>query len=192
MSDEAAPKKKGGKLPIIIALVALLGGGGFFMMKGKKEDKKEPEIALGAEEVLLPDEFIVNMADGQTYIRARIGLRPKKDFKAETITKHDAEVSDAIVRILKTTKPEQTVAEKDIKKLKMRIAASLNKIFAAEEEAAHGSEKKKKKKKKKTTDEHDSHSAEEESTDPEELPEEDWDSAEGPILKVFFKTLATQ
>jgi flagellar basal body-associated protein FliL len=191
MSDEAAPKKKGGKLPIIIALVAVLGGGGFFMMKGKKDDKKEPEIALGAEEVLLPDEYIVNMADGQTYIRARIGLRPKKEFKAEMITKHDAEISDVIVRVLKTTKPEQTVSEKDIKQLKMRIATGINKILAAEEEAAHGTEKKKKKKKKKTTkDEESEHS--EESTETEELPDEDWDSAEGPILKVFFKTLATQ
>lgn len=190
MSDEAAPKKKGGKLPIIIALVAVLGGGGFFMMKGKKEDKKEPEIALGAEEVLMPDEYIVNMADGQTYIRAKIGLRPKKDFKAEMITKHDAEISDVIVRVLKTTTPEQTVSEKDIKKLKMRIAAGINKILAAEEEAAHGGAEKKKKKKKKKTTSDESH--EEESTDTEELPEEDWDSAEGPILKVFFKTLATQ
>lgn len=179
MSDEA-PKKKGGKLPIIIAVVAMLGGGGFFMMKGKKEDKKvEAEVALAEAEVLLPDEFIVNMVDRDTFIRAKIGFKTVKDFKPEEVAKHDAEISDAIIGILKTTKPDETTTTKHITKLKRRVAAALNKIL----EMDHGLPKKKKK--KKDEDEHDV------LVDEEEIPE-GWDSVEGPVLKVFFKVLTTQ
>lgn len=201
---EEAPKKKGGKLPIIIALVLMLGGGGFFMTK-KKDKPKEPEIKLGKEEILLEDEFIVNMADGQTYVRAKIGLRAKEGFKADSVKAHDAEVSDAIVSILKTSKPADTLSAKGVKGLKLKIAAALNKIFLEDEKAAHGDEEsdkdtKKKKKKKKKSDEHaDEHASssshdEESSDEEEEEPEipDGWDSAEGPILKVFFKALATQ
>jgi flagellar basal body-associated protein FliL len=126
MSDDA-PKKKGGKLPIIIALVAVLGGGGFFMTKGKKDAKKEPEIALGKVEVLLPDEFIVNMADGQTYIRAKVALLPKEGFVAEDLKAHDAQLSDIIIRILKSTSPRDVVTDLQITKLKRRIASEINK-----------------------------------------------------------------
>ena len=187
MSDDA-PKKKGGKLPIIIALVAVLGGGGFFMTKGKKDAKKEPEIALGKVEVLLPDEFIVNMADGQTYIRAKVALLPKEGFVAEDLKAHDAQLSDIVIRILKSTSPRDVVTDLQITKLKRKIATEINKAL---HEYSHEEPSKKettKKKKKKLTPEEE---AEEAAAAEEEIPE-GWDSAEGPILKVFFKTLATQ
>lgn len=209
--EEGTPKKKGGKLPIIIAVVLMLGGGGFFMTKKKGGKPVKPEIKLGKEEIVLPDEFIVNMSDGQTYVRAKIGLRGKEGFKAESVTAHDSEVSDAIITILKSAKPSETATAKGVKGLKARIAAALNKIFIAEELAAHPKEehdeddkdkKSDKKKKKKKSDEHsdeeeadshDKHSKNDEEEE-EEAPEipEGWDSAEGPILKVFFKSLATQ
>ena len=126
MSDDA-PKKKGGKLPIIIALVAVLGGGGFFMTTGKKDAKKKPEIALGKVEVLLPDEFIVNMADGQTYIRAKVALLPKEGFIAEDLKAHDAQLSDIVIRILKSTSPRDVVTDLQITKLKRKIAFEINK-----------------------------------------------------------------
>lgn len=198
-AKEDAPKKKGGKLPIILALVLMLGGGGFFMMKKGGGKKEKPAVKLAKEEILLPDEFIVNMVDGRTYVRAKIGLRAKEGFKAEEVTGHDSEISDAIISILKTTRPDDTVTEPQVKKLKMRIAAALNKIFAEADEHEEESDSKKKKKKKKTSDHgeedsgHDakSKSSEEDEEEPPEIPE-GWDSAEGPILKVFFKALATQ
>ncbi|MBS1728346.1 MAG: flagellar basal body-associated FliL family protein [Armatimonadetes bacterium] len=201
--EDAAPKKKGGKMPIILALVLMLGGGGFFMMKkGGKHEK--PKIKLAKEEILLDDEFIVNMADNRTYVRAKIGLKAKDGFKAEEIVSHSAEVSDAINSILRTTKPEQIVTEEQIHTLKVRIATALNKIFKASEEDAtdEESDSKDDKKKKKSSDDEqtddksskskkDSKDEEDTSSDPEELPD-GWDSAKGPILKVFFKALATQ
>ncbi|HLO99924.1 MAG TPA: flagellar basal body-associated FliL family protein [Fimbriimonas sp.] len=205
--EEGTPKKKGGKLPIIIAVVLMLGGGGFFMTKKKGGKVEKPAVKLAKEEIVLPDEFIVNMSDGQTYVRAKIGLRGKDGFKAESVTAHDSEVSDAIITILKSAKPQETATPKGVKGLKLKIAAALNKIFIEEEKAAHPDEghddekdKKKKKKKKKKSDEesdehgssgHDEESDEEEEEEELEIPD-GWDSAEGPILKVFFKSLATQ
>jgi flagellar basal body-associated protein FliL len=196
---EEGAKKKGSKLPIIMALVLMLGGGGFFMMKkGGKAEK--PAVKLGKEEILLPDEFIVNMLDGRTYVRAKIGLRAKDGFKAEEAISHNAEICDVINSILKTTKPDEVVTEVQVKKLKFRIATALNKIFK-EDEPKEADKSDKKKDKKKSSDE--SSNKDESSSDTKnkdnkvdegadkEIPE-GWDSAEGPILKVFFKALATQ
>jgi flagellar basal body-associated protein FliL len=176
-SEKESGKKKGGKLPIILAIVLMLSGGGFFMMKGGKNAKKEPEIKLSKEEILLPDEFIVNLADGKTFVRAKVGLRTKDGVLAEEVTKHDAEISDAINLVLKNTKVEETITEKHIKKIKMLIADKVNGILNANShDTGHSSKKKKKK------------------TDEEDIPEggEDWDSFTGPVLKVFFKSFATQ
>ncbi len=205
MSEEVkedAPKKKGGKLPIILALVVLIGGGGFFMMKKGKGPEKT-EVKLGKEEILLPDEFIVNMLDGRTYVRAKIALKGGEKFKAEEVEHHNAEICDAINSILKNTKPEEVVTEAQVKKLKIRVAAALNKIFHANEEhkkeAGKDEEKKKDEKSDKSEKSDHESSADETEKDaehgkakkPEKIPN-DWDSAEGPIYKVFFKALATQ
>lgn len=196
--EEGAGKKKGGKLPIILALVLMLGGGGFFMTK-KGGHKEKPKTKLAKEEIMLEDEYIVNMADGRTYVRAKIGLRAKEGFKGEEVAAHNAEVSDAIIGLLKGTSPEQLVKETDIRKLKIEIAKRLNKIFAEsekdKEEESDDSDSKKKKKKDSEDEESSSKKSkkkdEEDTTDEEEIPE-GWDSAKGPILKVFFKALATQ
>lgn len=192
-------KKKGGKLPIILALVLVLGGGGFFMMKGKgKEKKKEPEIKLGKVELEMKDEFTVNLADGTTYARFKVGFLPKDGFKAEEFEHHSGEVADAIIAVIKTTDQKETLTETHLKAIKKRIAAKLNKIFVEEKHDEEPAEDEKdKKKKKKGEDEEDSHAKKKKSSHDEEPAEEDeipegWDSAKGPILKVFFKAFATQ
>ena len=168
------------------------------MKKGGKPVK--PETKLGKEEILIPEEFIVNMFDGRTYVRAKIGLKGKEGFKGEELEHHNAEVCDAINAILKTTKPDEVITEQQVKKLKLRIAKSLNKIFKEAEEKKDGSDEKDSKKHKKSSDEstgekktkgEKSKDEKSSSDDEPEIPE-GWDSAEGPILKVFFKTLATQ
>ena len=202
VKDEGG-KKKGGKLPIILAVVLVLGGGGFFMSKkGGKAGK--PEIKMGKEEILLPDEFIVNMADGHTYVRAKIALQAKEGFKGEEALVHNAEICDVINRILKTTKPDEVGNEDSVKKLKVRVATALNKIFKQyepKEESKDDKEDTKKDKKKKSDEESskkDETQGDEKKMDKKkdeesgkEIPE-GWDSADGPILKVFFKALATQ
>ena len=203
MSEEVkedAPKKKGGKMPIILALVLMLGGGGFFVMKkGGKHPK--PEIKLAKEEILLPDEFIVNMFDGERYVRAKIGLRAKDGFKGEEVLSHNAEISDVINTILKTTKSDEIITEAQVKKLKNRIATALNKIFLDEEPKKPGEEKAEPKKDAAPTDEPkagdeataaDNKAGEKKAKAVGPKIPEGWDSAEGPILKVFFKALATQ
>jgi flagellar basal body-associated protein FliL len=188
--SEAKPaKKKGGKLPIILALVLMLAGGGFFMMKGGKKTKKKPVITLSKEEIVLPDEFVVNLADGRTFLRVKVGLRTKEGVKAEDVTKHDAEISDAINVVFKSTKPDETITEKHLKKIKWQIAEKINKILEVKEEEAEEETKSRKDSKKKSS--HDKEKKEEEEV---EIPEggEDWDSYSGPVLKIFFKTFATQ
>ena len=199
--DEGAEggKKKGGKLPIILALVLVLGGGGFFMMKGKgKEKKKEPEIKLAHAEIEMKDEFTVNLADGLTYARFKVGFLPKEGFTAATFDAHAGEVADAVISVIKTTKKDDTLTEAHLKAIKKRIAAKLNKIFAdTEHKEEEESDETDKKKKKKSEDEEDTHSKKKKSHDEEPEEEEEeipegWDSAKGPILKVFFKAFATQ
>lgn len=191
---EGAAKKKGGKMPIIIALVLMVGGGGFFMMK-KGGKPVKTEVKLGKEEILIPDEFIVNMLDGRTYVRAKIALKGGEKFKAEEAEHHNAEICDAINSILKTTSPDDVVTAPQVKKLKIRIAAALNKIFKANEEHKE-EEKKDEKKEEKSSDEHGDKESEKDSEKDHKKKDEkipnDWDSAEGPIYQVFFKTLATQ
>ena len=131
MSDapkEESGKKKGGKLPIILAVVLMVGGGGFFMTK-KNGKHEKPKIKEAKEEILLPDEYINNMADGRTYVRVKLGLKTVDGFKAEEVMSHDAEISDAINTILKTTDPKEIVTEKQVKTLKIRICAALNTIL---------------------------------------------------------------
>jgi flagellar basal body-associated protein FliL len=193
-------KKKGGKLPIILALVLVLGGGGFFMMKGKgKDKKKEPEIKLAKVEIELKDEFTINLADGLTYARFKVAFLPKEGFQAATFDAHAGEVADAVLTVIKSTKKEETLTETHLNAIKVKIAAKLNKIFKEEkhEEEEEESDKDKKKKKKSDEDEEDSHGKKKKSSHDEEPAEEEdipegWHSAKGPILKVFFKSFATQ
>ncbi len=195
-------KKKGGKLPIILALVLVLGGGGFFMMKGKgKEKKKEPEIKLAKAELEMKDEFTINLADGMTYARFKVAFLPKEGFQAATFDAHAGEVADAVLTVIKSTEKDKTLTEAHLTAIKLKIAAKLNKIFKEEkhdEEEEEDSDKKKKKKKG-DDEEEDSHGKKKKSSHDEEPDEEDeeeipegWHSAKGPILKVFFKSFATQ
>lgn len=184
---DAPVKKKKGKLPIIIALALVLGGGGYFKMKsGAKAAEAPHTVAMGEEEVDLEPEFLVNMSDGRTYLRTKIAVKLRKDAKKEDFVKHIKEVADAVNICLKTTDPKDTVTETQMKLLKRRIATAINKslggpdLGAAKAEAAHG----------KTT-EVDLTKKKEDSHKTPEIPE-DWDSLEGPVLKVLFASFATQ
>jgi len=198
MSDapDAAPKKKkGGKMPVIIALVAVLAGGGFFMMKSKggKEEKKESEIKIAKAEVALPDEYLVNMADGRSYVRCKISLKVKEGFDPHDIEAHTGEVSDAINMTLKGTDPKDCDTAEGMKKLKRRMAAAINAILPAHGDEGGGDSHDEKKSgpttsvklKDKKKEEHSDHGSE------EEMPP-DWDSLHGPVLKVLFVAFATQ
>ena len=186
MSDaaEAPAKKKKGKLPIVLALVLVLGGGGFFMMKkGAKPAEAGHTVAMGEEEIPLEPEFLVNMADGRTYLRTKISVKLRKDYKKEDFAKHVGEVADAVNICLKTTDVKDTQTEPQMKRLKRRLAEAVNKALGgmpAEGAEGHG----------KTT-EVDLSKKKDPHEKPGDIPD-DWDSLEGPVLKVLFASFATQ
>ncbi|MFN3684638.1 MAG: flagellar basal body-associated protein FliL [Fimbriimonadaceae bacterium] len=176
-AEAAAGKKGGGKLPILIVLALVLGAGGFFAMKmkGGGEAKAEPEVKLGKIEEL--DEFLVNLSGGTSYLRARIALHLAEGTKEEEVKGNLPAIRDAIILTLtnKTLREVETLDGK--RKLKREIAAKVNGLL---EGLSHDESKKKKRKKSKE---------DEEETEPEHP---DWDSDEGPVLKVYLTDFATQ
>ena len=179
--EEATPKKKKGKLPLIIALVAILGGGGFFVMKGKGGKKAaEPAIKLGAIEPV--PEFLVNLTGGQTYLRTQIALQFKEGFHKEELDKNLPAVLDGVIAILTTRSANELRTLQGKRKLKKDIAYAVNKVFESSGHEEPSEEKSKEtdkdKKKPAKVDHAEAH--------------EDWDSQEGPCLKVFFTSFAMQ
>ncbi|MCW5942969.1 MAG: flagellar basal body-associated FliL family protein [Fimbriimonadaceae bacterium] len=178
MSD--TPKKKGGKLPIVVAVVLVLAGGGYFAMKGtggKAAEEEVKEAKLG--HIAPVGEFLVNMADGRTYLRTNISLHFDETFDTHAIEETQAAIQDAIVNKLSSQSLEDVRTLEGKRTLKWQLAAVIN----AAMESAHGHEKKGK---TKTKDEK-GHAAPSPPTN-----EEGWDSDEGPVLKVYFTSFVTQ
>lgn len=184
MSEKAAdePKKKG-KLPVVLILAIVLGAGGFFGMKMRGGDakKEEPKIELGPI-VEIKDEFLTNMADRTSYVRTKISLQFRKDFKAEHLEEEMAAIQDVINMQLQATSPKDVSTPAGMRHLKESLATSINKLLKENEPKEEKDEDSKKKKKKKSEDDEDGEV---------EIPE-GWDSAEGPVLKVLFVSFATQ
>jgi flagellar FliL protein len=171
------PKKKGGKLPILIALVAVLGGGGFFGLKMKSGGKKdEPKIELG--EIVTTREFLANLRDPESYVRTELAFHLRKDFTKETFATLEPGVRDAVNLIL-SSKTERDVASLEGKnKLKREIADAVNEVLlAGGQEHKQGPPQE--------------GEGEEEPIEPAPIPK-GWDSADGPVLKVYFTSFATQ
>jgi flagellar FliL protein len=175
-ASEATPKKKGGKLPVLLALLVMLAGGGFFgfklMTKGKAA---KVEVKLGA--TVLLNEFLVNL-NGGGYARAEIALHVREGYTQEELEKHMPALRDAIVLTL-SSKSLRDVASLDGKvQLKREIGSAVNAVLVEDgkgKEAHGGSDVK----------EHGR------ADDPKSLPP-DWISSEGPVLKVYLTSFATQ
>ncbi len=192
MSDKAEKgegKKKGGKLPIILVLVLVLGGGGFFMSKkGKKEEEPAVKLAKVDQLVDLKEEFLINLAGGQSYLRCKVQLHPADGVAKADLEKAAPVIIDSIYSRLRRTTIRTVNHPDGVRLLKRQLAADinykLNSVLPGKEEP------KKKKKGKKDEDEGPPQITQ--LPDPEELEEPDWDSDEGPILKVYFTAFATQ
>lgn len=196
--EEAAAPKKKGKLPIIIAIVAVVAVGGFFATK--KDPKKDipvetgPKLAHGTEEI---GEFLINLKDG-SYLSTKIAVQC--DEKGTVSSAGDGHgggggvlpfAKDIVITVLsdKTVEDLSSLAGKN--RVKRELAYHLNHAshtFIHKEGEAEEPEKKKKKK---------SHEPKEGEV-PEELAPDyepeypEFDSDEGPVLKVFFVTFTTQ
>ncbi len=164
-------KKKGNALPLIVALVLFVAGGGFFMMKSKGGDapKKHEAPSLGTIEPV--KEILVNLAGGGSYLKAEISLHMVKDFKKEDLDKNMPAVSDAIILCLKSKRLADIQNAGQLSALKREIAGNVNAILTADS------------KEKDSKDARDAI--------PQKIPD-GYDSADGPVLKVYFTSFATQ
>ncbi len=192
--EAAAPKK--GKMPVIAAVAVVVLAGGFFFFKGGGEEAEEPEIKLGhAEEV---GEFLVNLDDGVSYLSTKVTVHMAD---GETIIHGDGHggggpdpaVMDAVIQVLTSKSLEEVSSVEGKDRLKQELAYAMNHAI----HASHGDEGGKKSKKKKK-DDHDDEEEEDSHGDDHGLPKDfepenpDWDSDEGPVLKVYFTSFTTQ
>lgn len=197
MAEEAkevkeAPKKKGKMLPIIFAIVLVVAAGGFFMMKPKSKAKPKVEIKLG--EIQTMPEFLVNLKDGNAYVRAEIAMQTKEGFDKEKFDKVLPVVRDAVLMQLSSKSLAEIETATGKQKLKKLIATAVNKAINAsvEDKDKEDSSDKSDTKDKKKDSEKDKESSKDKEKDKPEDEHPDWDSQTGPVLKVFFTNFATQ
>lgn len=186
MAEEQAPDgpKKSSKLLVIVLLAVVLGGGGFFgfrIMNAKGAGPKPLKVG----QTIQLEEFLVNLADGKTFLKTGIALGI-----AEGMTlghggaghgekaAEPPEVRDAIIMILTSKQPSDLATIEGKERLKREIIRRLNQMFNPE---AHG---KKPEEKPVSADK------------PTESPEQETHSEEepnrGPVLEVYFTSFATQ
>lgn len=175
-------KKKKGKLPVLIVVVAVLFGGGFFGMKMKGGDKKEPEIKLG--KIVEFDEKLFNLSDMQTYLRTTVALHLKDGYDEAKFKEVLPAVEDTMNLVIRAKSPAQVQTVSGIQKLKKELAERINAVLANLESGSAGHKEDKKDGAKGKGDD----SAESK----KEVPDNDWDSQSGPVLKVYFKAFAVQ
>lgn len=189
--EEAAakPKKGGGKLPIILALVIVLLGGGFFVMSKRGHKKPKVEAPKLGETVPLK-EFLVNLSGDGTYLKTEISLQLSKEGKKEEVEKNDGAIRDAIILSLKTKKLTDLQSSDQIRSLKKEIAADVN-VILNREKVEKEKEAAEEKKRQKDAD-GDSDGSEDAAKKEKPKVPEDYDSDEGPVLKVYFTNFATQ
>lgn len=174
MSEEAtpqeavAPKKRKSKLPMLLFLCIVLLGGGYMTLKpGGKPSDSGPKLG----EVVLLEEFLVNLAGQDVYLRTQIGLHLADSFKKAELEKAMPAVRDAVLLVLAAQRlaDVNTAAGKVV--LKKKLAAAVNETL----HALHPPKREPAKAK-----------------EPTKEPPADWDSPEGPVLKVYFQSFATQ
>lgn len=188
MSDNAAAEgKKKGKLPVMIALVAVLFGGGFFGMKMKGGGKHEkPKVELG--KIVEMEEKLVNLTDGDTYLRTTIAFHLKKGFEELKLKDIMPAIEDTVNGVLKAKSRNDLLSLNDIAKLKVELATKVNETIISVSPPEPG-EKDEEDKDKDKGDEKD---GKEGKSKPVKREHQDWDSDTGPVLKVYFKAFAVQ
>lgn len=180
-ADES-PKKRKGKLPILIALVVIFAGGGFFGMKMRGGSAAKPEIKLGAIEPL--QEFLVNLAGTSSYIKVEIALHLREGFKKEELDKNLPAVRDAVVMRLSSRSLKDVNSFAGKERLKRELALDINSVLESlSAKPEHQSEEKDAKKDK---------NPEEKKEAASKPKNPDWVSEEGPVLKIYFTSFATQ
>ncbi len=189
--EEKAPKpeKKSNKLIVIVLLAILLCGGGFFGFKVMNAGKKGAPAKLKVGSTVQLEEFLVNLADGKTFLKAGIALGIADGMKfgegGDGKGKGAAElpeVRDAIIIILTAKQPSDLSTTEGKERLKREIVVRLNELLNPAGHAPRPEEK--------------PNSADK----PTDSPSQEEPGAEvseeepnrGPVLEVYFTSFATQ
>ena len=220
MAEAAAPeggKKKGGKMPMMIVLAVVLAGGGYFGMKASapKEKPKVPEAALG-KMMEMGKEFIVNLREREIFLRTTVVVQLDKyakvgpeggHGKSKGPTPEEIAMRNAVIERLKTISLADLAKPEFDARLRRLLAADINHALhlishAVEEKPAEEPKKKtKKEKEEEAAKAAKAEAAKAHSTRPmpgdldkvdlKAVENEDWDSDEGPVLRVYFTDFAT-
>ncbi|HSV74337.1 MAG TPA: flagellar basal body-associated FliL family protein [Chthonomonadales bacterium] len=145
--DGAAPAvahSKGGKGMLLMAVVAVIvlvavagvglvlgrvtasGGGG----NGKGGERTEREARIGARVTL--DEFLVNLADNERYLRTTIAIGLAEDFSEKDMEEKTAPIRDAIVSVLSSKYLRDLRTEEGRETLKTEIKERVNRALDGE------------------------------------------------------------
>jgi len=201
---EGQPAKKKGKLPVLIALVVVLGAGGFFGFKMRSGSAKaEPKIALG--EIVPLTEFLVNLQDGDVYLRTEVALHLREGFKKEGLDQNMPAVRDAIVLLLSSKTLSQVGTIQGKEQLKKDIATAVNKLLepaqtgakdgAGQDSGTTGGQPEHPVAEKKPPTGSPQPGAAKPGAQPASHASSahpEWQSQTGPVLKVYFTSFATQ
>lgn len=193
MSEEQeAPKverKKSSKLLVIILLAVVLGGGGFFGFKVMNAGSAKEKGPLKVGSTVELQEFLVNLADGKTFLKAGIALGIAEGMKFGHGgdghgggTAEPPEVRDAIIMILTSKQPSDLATTEGKEQLKREIILSLNRLLN------HHSEHPKPEEKPDSSDKPTESPQQE--TEGNKVSEEE--PNRGPVLEVYFTSFATQ
>jgi len=172
---EGKPAKKGGigKLLVIVVVALVLAGGGYFMMSHGKDTKHKGTKKVELGEGIPLKELLVNLSDGQTYLKTEIGLVCLKDFSKDAIDKNSILINDAIIMRLKSKSPQDLSTQAGLKLLKRQLCADINSVLPKKDDDADDG-----------------------SADPKKDAPLDadypYDSKSGPVMKVLFNSFATQ
>lgn len=185
MSD-AAPKEEGkkkGKLPVLVIVAVMLFGGGFFGMKMRGGEKKEPEIKLG--KIVEFEEKLYNLNDMQTYLRMTVAVHLKDGYDEKKFAEQLPPVEDAMNLVVRSKSPSQVQTVAGLQALKKELVTKIN-------HALEGLESKEDKKSSKKSDEEHEDQSEKDEKSEKSKPKNDWESQEGPVLRIYFRAFAVQ
>lgn len=176
---EPAKKKGKGKLPVLLALVLVLGGGGFFAMKMKGSPAKS-DVKLG-EIVDMPEE-LVNLRSANTFARIEVSVHLREGFQKADFEKHGAAIEDALISTLRAKSLRDISTPEGTEQFKRELGAAFNAIVEPNQPTTEQP------KSPQTTDAKDGNDVEQQPS----TKHADWVSETGPVLKVYFRSFATQ
>lgn len=154
------------KLPVILIVISVIMAGGFFGMKARTDSISKQPVALaqGEKATVEMQEKLINLADKRTYMRATLAVHLRAGYDPKLVEDEMAALDDATIRVLGDKLPDEVTGSRNLRSLKRELAKAYNIVLAPKQKSVR--------------------------TDGQEHP--DWDSDYGPVLKVYFRSLAIQ